>query len=146
MHGSWEYMVHHVAALWMSYELMATPDLNFAPCFPHMVICETTGIFFCTAWLLRIAGYRDSAIVSALEQLFAISFFFLRGINITAVFIRLFLSPEAAGLGIVRFTLPGIALMQWFWLVKIIKGAFSRGKGAKGSSAADQKIKAGKEN
>ncbi len=137
--GSWEYMVHHVAALWMSYELMALPNANFVPCFAHMVICETTGIFFCAAWLLRAAGYRDSTLVTVLEQLFALSFFWLRGINITAVFFHMFFLPESSGLGIVRFTFPGIALLQWFWLIKIIQSIFSRGKGGAGKSSKSEK-------
>ena len=52
---------------------------------PHFLICETTNIFFNAAWVLRAAGFRGNAIVLAFEYLFALSFFPLRILNLSAV-------------------------------------------------------------
>lgn len=100
--------------------------MNFDRYFAHLLICDTTNIFFCTAWILRLAGYRDSFAVKALEILFAIGFLFLRGFNISIILMIMYFLPEATGLGLAKYTLPLIALLQWFWLAKIFGAIFAK--------------------
>jgi hypothetical protein len=52
---------------------------------PHFLICETTNIFFNTAWILRAAGWRGNAVVLTFEYLFAFTFIPIRIINLTLV-------------------------------------------------------------
>lgn len=52
---------------------------------PHFLICETTNIFFNTAWVLRAAGWRGNAVVLTFEYLFAFTFIPIRIINLTIV-------------------------------------------------------------
>lgn len=127
MRGNLEFIIHHVLTVWMVVALVGG-EANFARYFAHLLICDTTNVFFCTAWLLRLAGFRDHWIVQALEVLFAISFFFLRGINLVLVFIVIYFMPESSTLGLARYTLPPIAFLQWFWLSKIFKSIFAKTK------------------
>ena len=52
---------------------------------PYFLICETTNIFFNTAWILRAAGWRGNAVVLTFEYLFAFTFIPIRIINLTLV-------------------------------------------------------------
>jgi hypothetical protein len=141
-------MLHHIAILWMVYELSAQRTVNFTPYFGHLVISETTGVFFCTAWLVRATwpSTRGSLGVNVLEHLFALTFFLLRGIHLTLMLVRLFVSSEAkAELGLsVRMTFLAIAVMQWLWLFKIGRGLW-QGRRRERSQVATQQAAVKKE-
>lgn len=124
-HNSYEYFIHHVLALWLIYPFLYGPG-SVARFYCHVVICETTNMFFNSAWLLRSMGYRDSAVVMALEILFAVAFLLIRVINLTLVFGIVFLSPEGRAFGISRYNLPPICMMQWYWMVRIVTVMFSK--------------------
>jgi TLC domain len=113
-----EYMIHHVLTIWMVLSLMAAPG-QLHRFFPHILICDTTNIFFNTAWLLRLGGYKASALTSICEKLFALSFLLVRCINVCLVMAVIFLSPYSHPMGLARYTLPPIMLLQWFWMSKI---------------------------
>jgi hypothetical protein len=139
--GKFEFLLHHTLGLWLTYAVAAT-DANFTRFFAHLLICETTGVFFGIAWILRAAGYSNSIIVKTLEILFALGFIVLRGGNLTVVVVYIFLHPQSTtGLGLGRFTLPLIGLMQWVWLYKIVTGLTSRfgAKPIKTDSGVDKK-------
>ena len=119
MNGVSEYIIHHVFSLWMIFGLLMAPG-QLTRFFPHILISDTTNIFFNIAWLLRLAGFRGNPIVTFCEAMFAIAFFFLRSINLAIVLIIIFLSPPGISMGISRYTLPPILLLQWYWMSKII--------------------------
>jgi hypothetical protein len=140
INGVPEYIIHHVLTLWMIFSLLCAPG-QLSRFFPHMLICDTTNIFFNTAWLLRLAGYRGSPIVSAFELLFAISFFLLRAINLSLVLGLIFFSEPGQAMGISRFTLPPIVFLQWYWMSKIGSSALGLKKTKKAVTAKGEKKK-----
>lgn len=133
-------MIHHVLSLWLVYGLVGG-EVNFDRYFAHLLICDTTNIFFCTAWVLRLAGYRDSFVVKVLEALFALGFLFLRGFNISTILIIMYFLPESASLGLAKYSLPLIALLQWFWLAKIFGAIFSKVFSSSSSSSSSKSDK-----
>jgi len=126
-----EYIIHHVLTLWMIFSLLCAPG-QLSRFFPHMLICDTTNIFFNTAWLMRLAGYRGHPLVTACELLFALSFLLLRAVNLSIVLGLIFFSAEGGTMGVSRLTLPPIVFLQWFWMSKIAQTAL----GIKRSAAA----------
>jgi len=52
-----EYMVHHTLTLFLVWKGINAPSY-IVRFIPHLLICDTTQIFFNTAWLLRLAGWR----------------------------------------------------------------------------------------
>jgi hypothetical protein len=116
-----EFFVHHVLTLYLILTSMTGPGY-FCRYIPHLIICDTTNIFFNIAWVLRRCGYKNSGIVSALEIIFAITFFFVRVVNLPLVFVQAMLHPSVVEWGLARFTLLPIILMQWYWFAKIVGG------------------------
>eukprot|EP01034_Spumella_vulgaris_P034368 gene34368-42384_t len=100
---------------------------------PHLLICDTTNIFFNTAWLMRTAGLKDHPVVTTLEVLFAVTFLFTRVINMPLVFFVISLNSTAGGLGLAQYTLLPISIMQWFWFSKIATTLVKRLGGGGGS-------------
>lgn len=116
--GKFEYIIHHVLTLFLVTSSLFAPGsiLRFIP---HLLISDTTNIFFNTAWLIRLFGGRRTVILIFLEVLFAVSFLLIRAINMPCMFWAL--GSQAKGLGVARYVLVPIAFMQWYWLFKIIK-------------------------
>jgi hypothetical protein len=123
--GNYEYIIHHVLALWMVSSLLFGSGF-FIRYFPHIIICDTTNGIFNLAWLLRLTGWKDSRLVSALEILFAVLFFFLRVINLTVVFGIMFYHPEGAAFIVGRYAFPLISLLQFYWSFKIAQTLFKK--------------------
>lgn len=117
--GKMEYMIHHVFTVWLIVSTMYSSG-HLTRFIPHLLICDTTNVFFNIAWLLRAAGYEGSWIVSLLEILFAVFFLCTRAINMPTVFLAVGLSKQGQSLGIARLSLIPIALMQWYWFYKIV--------------------------
>lgn len=136
--GNFEYIIHHALALWMTYALLFGSG-HFVRYFPHIVICDTTNGIFNFAWLLRLTGWKDSTLVSSMEIVFAVLFFFLRVINLSTVFGIMFFHPEGAAFGVARYAFPLISLLQFYWSVKIAQAMFKKlapGKGEKSATPA----------
>lgn len=120
-----EMIIHHIFTTWIVGSTIGAPG-HFCRYIPHMVICDTTNIFFNVAWLLRAAGWRDSSFVTTLELLFAFSFVFVRAINLPLIFLAVQYAPSVEKLGWARFPMGPIALMQWYWLSIIIRTTTKR--------------------
>lgn len=116
-----EFMIHHVLTLYLIVTSLTGPGY-FCRYIPHLIICDTTNIFFNTAWVLRRTGLRSSSVVTALELLFALSFFLVRVINLPLVFSQALWHPGVAEWGYAKYTLLPIVLMQWYWFSKIVAG------------------------
>lgn len=118
--GNIEYLIHHGLALWLCSVFLTGPG-NLTRFYPHILICDTTNIFFNIAWLLRLVGYKDTPIVTVLEILFSVFFALIRCVNLTIVFGVIFFSDEGRSFGVGRFVFPLISALQFYWLVKIIQ-------------------------
>lgn len=118
LHGVPEYIIHHILTLWMIFALLNAPG-QLTRYFPHMLICDTTNIFFNTAWLARLAGYRGHPLVTLCEQIFALSFLLIRTVNLALVLTLIFLSEPGQKMGLAKFTLPPIVFLQYYWMSKI---------------------------
>ncbi len=99
---------HHALAIFLVTSTLFGPGLmcryeQIAPIFS-----------FNSAWLLKLFGYENSAIVTACEITFAFFFIITRAITMPVMFLGLSLSPEAAELGYARFILVPLAVMQWY--------------------------------
>lgn len=136
MKGKPEYLFHHVFTLWMVYALFHSPGRLYK-FFPHLLAADTANIFFNTAWFLRSAGFRGSALVSFCEAMFAILFFFLRAVNLATCLSLLFYHGETA-IGPGRYSLLPIIFLQWYWFSKIFMSAF----GLNASKKKEKKEKA----
>ena len=123
--GNFEYVLHHGLALWLIYLFLYGPGC-FTRFYPHLIICDTTNILFNSAWLLRLAGFRDSAVVSALELMFSLFFVLIRAVNLTLVFGVILLNPQSEVFGVGRFVLPMISLLQFYWLGKIAQSLIAK--------------------
>lgn len=124
-HGKYEYICHHILSLYLVISTLLGPG-PLCRFIPHLLICDTTNLLFNTAWLLRLAGYKDTKLVITLELLFTTAFFFLRVINMPLMFLAVlgyqshFESMGSTGLGFAKYTLLPIAALQWFWFYKIM--------------------------
>jgi TLC domain len=116
--GKFEYILHHVLTLFLVISSLFAPGsiLRFIP---HLLISDTTNIFFNSAWLIRLLGGKGSILLSSLEISFALSFFFIRVINMPSMF--WVLGSQYEGLGIAKYCLAPIAAMQWYWFYKIVR-------------------------
>jgi hypothetical protein len=133
LHGKFEFVIHHVMTIYLVASSVSAPG-EITRYIPHLLICDTSNLFFNTAWLLRLYGYRDTAIVRALEYLFVIAYFIARVINLPLMFYALSLQPHFASLGYARFTLLPIVIFQFYWFHKIILIMISKIKGSSSSS------------
>lgn len=133
--GNMEYIIHHILAVWMIYTLF-TGSGHFFRYFPHIIICDTTNAVFNIAWFLRLTGWKDSSVVSGLEILFAVLFFFLRVINLTVVFGIMFFHSEGVSFGLGRYAFPLISAMQFYWAFKIVQAMFKKLAPSKGGKPA----------
>jgi TLC domain len=118
--GKLEYMIHHILVLFLVISSLYGPGslLRFIP---HLLLSDTTNIFFNTAWLLRLSeSTKESFLVKFCELLFAVAFLLVRVINMPCMFYALSTQRDAAGLGPARYVLAPIAAMQWYWFYKIL--------------------------
>jgi hypothetical protein len=128
--GNLEYIIHHVLVSWLVVASLFSSG-HMTRFIPHLLLSDTTNIFFNTAWLLRTFGYQDTPIVTILEILFAISFLIARVINMPFAFWAIYHCDYAEGLGYARYTLAPIAILQWYWFYKIVSSLGSRFGGKK---------------
>jgi len=113
-----EFIIHHILTVWLVGTAIFGPG-NLLRYIPHLILCDSTNIFFNLSWLLRRSGLKGSVLVTALELLFALFFLLVRVINLPFVFLVVTLNPLSAKWGLARYTLLPIALMQWYWFSKI---------------------------
>jgi len=119
--GKSEYMLHHILAVWMIYALLAGPG-ELTRLYPHIMIADTTNIFFNTAWLLRLTEWKNHPIVNICELLFAFTFLVVRGIHLTYVFYLLLTHAKSELLGYARVTFIILGVLQFYWIFKIVQG------------------------
>ena len=124
-HGELEYAVHHVVIISIiSASVFQHPFL--CRWIPHLLICDTTNIFFNCAWLLRTVGLKDTLLVQSLEILFAVSFLFTRVINMPCFLYVVATNSYGNGLGWYKLFFVPLALLQWFWFFKIASTTIKR--------------------
>jgi hypothetical protein len=123
--GRLEYIVHHVMTVWLVVTTMYSSG-HISRFIPHLLMSDTTNVFFNSAWLLRAAGYKDSFVVSVLEVAFAVAFLLCRVINMPFAFYAVATSTFGQSLGIARLCFVPIAGLQWFWFAKVVMGMRSR--------------------
>ena len=117
----YEYIIHHILTIYLVYCTISSNSGTINRFIPHLLICDTTNIFFNTAWLLRLTSMKNSLLVTILELIFALSFLLTRVINLSCVFYGLLNHPNVNELGYAKYTLMPIALLQWFWFYKIMR-------------------------
>lgn len=133
---NYEYIVHHVLTLWIVVSSLWAPG-HFCRYIPHLLLADTTNIFFNVAWLLRLAGWKSHWFVTALELLFAFAFLMVRALHLPIVFFAIQLVPDADQLGWARLPMVPIGLLQWYWGTIIVRTTFQRLRG--GSKKRDAK-------
>lgn len=141
LRGNVEFIIHHVLVTWLVVASLFSSG-HMTRFIPHLLLSDTTNLFFNTAWLLRTVGYQDSPIVMILEMLFAISFLIARVINMPLAFWAIYHCEFSDGLGYSRYTLAPIAILQWYWFYKIVSSLGSRfGEKKKSAKGGDAKAK-----
>jgi len=133
-----EYILHHIVSLYIVIEFVIYKEI-YIRYLPHLLICDTTNLFYCLAWLFRLhkttcssssssflITLRDN-LLTGFELLFMIAFTILRGGNLMMVFYIMYQLPVTRiALGYTRFGIVIIALLQWFWLYRIYSIAFKK--------------------
>lgn len=130
-----EYAFHHAMGIYLIYLFLYGPG-NLTRFYPLLIICETTNVVFNSAWLMRLAGYRDTSLVIFLEMSFVLLFILIRTVNLTIAFFAIYFSEEAKAYGIGKLVFPMISLLQFFWLYKIFKSLASRNSKSTGNKKA----------
>lgn len=120
-----EYIIHHSLTIWLVSTAVFGPG-NLLRFIPHLILCDTTNIFFNISWLLRRCGWKNSLIVTLLEILFAFFFLLVRVINLPCVFFIVTINPLSLQWGLARYCLIPISIMQWFWFYKIATTMYKR--------------------
>jgi hypothetical protein len=140
--GHLEYIIHHILTTWLIMSSMFANGhlLRFIP---HLLICDSSNLFFNTAWILRtVDSLQGSVVVMILELLFLFFFFVTRVINLPLAFYSLWHSVYSEGLGYSRYTLLPIACFQWYWFAIILSGMRSRLTGGGKGKGKEMKDKA----
>jgi hypothetical protein len=115
LRGNFEYILHHILAMWMDYALMTTNG-HLLRYLPHIIICDTTNAVFNVAWLMRLTGFNGSPVLLFFESIFALLFFVLRCINLSTTFWILFFHDNGNSFGHGKWVFPFLSLMQFYWL------------------------------
>lgn len=128
--GEFEYLIHHVVIITI---ISASVFQHSFLCrwIPHLLICDTTNLFFNCAWLLRTTSLKDTILVQSLEIMFAISFLFTRVINMPCFLYVVATQEYGSGLGWYRLSFIPLALLQWYWFSKVVVTTFKRIRGPK---------------
>lgn len=124
-----EFIVHHILTLWIISSAIWGPG-HFCRYIPHLLLADTTNIFFNTAWLLRLIGWQGHSFVTFLELAFALSFFLVRAIHLPLIFFAIQLVPDADQLGWARLPMMPIACLQWYWFTIIVRTTYQRLRGS----------------
>jgi len=135
--GHYEYAMHHGAALTLFYGFVSTSGavVRFMPA---IYLCECSGVIFATAWFVRNGGGRDTAFLKFLELSFAVVFFITRIINFPLSMYTLMNLPTTMdSVGIIRFALFPLIVLQFYWFYMIIKTLEKKKKTA--AAARDEK-------
>lgn len=123
--GRFEYIIHHILTLYLVFSTIIGPG-QINRFIPHLLICDSTNIFFNIAWIMRLTPLNGSIIVTTFELIFTLLFVLTRVINMSSVFFMMHFHPEVDGLGYAKYTLFPIALLQWYWCSKILRTMFIR--------------------
>jgi hypothetical protein len=115
--GSYDYLFHHVLGMTLMYSC-ALAEGRVIRYIPHMFIMETSSIFFCVAYFLRLKGWKGSVVSKTLEMMFVVSFFILR--NVHMPLIVWFAIDERDKYAAIMLQLSVIVLLQFFWFYKIV--------------------------
>lgn len=124
--GKAEYLIHHVMGVWLVVALVHGPG-HLGRAFPHFLLCESSAFCFNLAWVLRsFEIFQGSTLVLILELGFAFFFLFTRVINLPLMFWSMLTSEYINELGVARFILIPLALLQWYWFSIIVSGIANR--------------------
>ena len=125
-HNKYDYLIHHICTLVLVMFTLMAEDGSICKFIPLLLLCDTTNIFFNSAWLLRlIPNYRESFIVKILEILFLVAFIFLRTIHMPCLFYAISVT-KSQFLCFAQHMLLPIVLVQWYWTALVILGSISR--------------------
>lgn len=138
LQGRYVYFFHHVFAVVL---LVGVFEANAVVVrfLPHMLIMETSTIFFTTAWFLRLWGYRGSIMVKLSEMMFVLMFFLIRIVHVPSFLFTI--REHLVSMGLARFFFAPVLLLQAYWFVQIVLTLSSRGVGGKPNKGDDKKDK-----
>jgi hypothetical protein len=126
VHNKLDYLLHHICTLILVMFTIMAEDGSICKFIPLLLLCDTTNIFFNTAWLLRLVPkYRESNLVKILEMSFVVAFILLRTIHMPCLFYAISVT-KSQFLGFAKHMLLPICLVQWYWTILIINGSISR--------------------
>lgn len=120
--GNPDYSLHHLVSFVLIYGMFVAKGaiVRFLPLFS---LCESTALCFNIAFILRLAGLRDTIYVTFFEHLFAVLFFITRVFNLTFCTHAMLLLESVNtkdNYPIMAFMLISIAVLQYFWFYKIM--------------------------
>jgi hypothetical protein len=141
--GKFEYMIHHVLILSLIFTTVEGGDGQIVKWIPHLLLCDTTNIFFNSAWLLRTMDFRDSFAVFALEILFVVFFLFTRVLHLPTFLYAVVTTRFGEKLGVIKLSILLIpfVLLQWYWFYNIIRIMYKKLTGPDVSTSVNTELK-----
>lgn len=121
-----EFLIHHVLTIAVVHIGMNSHGqiLRF---FPHLLICDTTNIFFNIAWFLRLSeGWRESLPVKVCELLFAVLHLLIRIINLTCAYSVVGTGRYGDEMGFTKLCIGVVIALQYYWFFIIFSSIGGR--------------------
>jgi hypothetical protein len=114
---------HHILGLGLVFFsfFLTSSTARFVP---HLLICESSGIVFNLAWLVKSFGqsWADSRVVQILEYMFAVCFTLTRVVNLPFIVLACAIFAENATLRwVIGILMGSVMLLQFYWFWAIIK-------------------------
>ena len=116
---SLDYMIHHIVGIYLSYIVMFATESSILIFVSSMFITEISTILLNISIIIKSTSYKNSPkIVNYFEYLFAFTFIVTRIFNLT--YQTYICIPSTHSVGIGKYCLIPLLILQYFWLYKII--------------------------
>lgn len=116
--GKFEYIVHHILALWVILALLNGQQPLVISLIPDILLCELSTILYLICWVMKSTSYKNMTLIKILEISYGVAFFVTRIFNLPMGVLRMW--PVSEELGLVRFLFIPAVCFQFFSFYKIV--------------------------
>lgn len=126
--GQLEYLIHHILGFWLTYGAFTASSTTIISLFPHFLATEMSTAFFSLGWIARNTSYKqtDMWLINLLENIFVVLFTLTRIINMPYIVVTNW--EDLTDVGLARYSLIPIVMLQFYWFYKIIRTIIGSGK------------------
>jgi hypothetical protein len=116
-----DFFLHHLAAMAL---IVKGVDIRLTRFVPHFLICEWSTIFLDVLWILKQFGMEASPVYQLSAVGFVVLFTLTRIVNLPVLMYAAFTKHKKdldAVLGRVKWVLPAVTALQFYWWHKILR-------------------------